>query len=265
MWSRKVFKNKAKFVLSKSYWMSFLVCLLSGAITGGMSLGYRFDRMPNRGSFSSGNYTGNIRNSLNLFHDAKFLLLFFGIAGIVFLIALAIGLVFYFFVISPVTVGKAKFFLESRKGSCEFTNLFYSFKNGQYINIVKTMAWRYLITFAWTLLFIIPGIIKSYAYSMVPYILANNPHLGHDRALKLSKDMTDGYKFKIFILQLSFIGWYLLGSICLVVGVFFVNPYCEATMAEMYGMLRKNAVEIGICHPNELNLTQEDFMADSQG
>jgi uncharacterized membrane protein len=88
---------------------------------------------------------------------------------------------------------------------------------------------------------------------MVPYILADNPHIGYDRALKLSMAMTKGYKADIFFLQLSFIGWYLLGALCLGVGVLFVNPYQRATMAEMYLVLKNMAVNRGICACEELS------------
>ncbi len=96
-------------------------------------------------------------------------------------------------------------------------------------------------------MFIIPGIIKYYAYYLVPYILADNPHIGYDRALKLSMAMTKGFKMEIFVLELSFIGWYLLGFLCFGVGVFFVHPYRAATLAGMYTSLKDNAVRHGVC------------------
>ncbi len=132
------------------------------------------------------------------------------------------------------------------------------------MNIVKEMAWRHLFTFLWMLLFIIPGTVKAYAYSMTPYILADNPNVEYGRALKLSIEMTNGHKADIFVLQLSFTGWYLLGIICCGIGVLFVNPYYEAAMAEMYDKLRKNAVAKGFCKPNELNLGEADYIANSQ-
>ena len=66
--------------------------------------------------------------------------------------------------------------------------------------------------------------------------------------------MTYGHKFDIFILRLSFIGWYLLGLLCLVIGTLFVLPYEYATEAELYLVLRQNAIKQGYCSPSELNL-----------
>mgnify|MGYP006295230481 CR=1 FL=1 len=86
---------------------------------------------------------------------------------------------------------------------------------------------------------IIPGIIKSYAYRMVPYILAENPKIGHRRALDLSNKMTRGEKWKIFVLDLSFIGWFILGALFFGIGVFFVQPYYDATNSELYIKLKK--------------------------
>lgn len=256
MWSNSTLKKRAKVILSKSYWIAFLVCLLSGIITGGINLGFNFGG-GDRNIFRSGSV-------YSTFEDPLFWSVFLAIIGFAVTIGLTIGLAYAFFVANPILVGKAKFFLSNRKGNCDFVNLFSSFKKGRYINIVKGMAWRYLFTFLWFLLFIIPGIIKSYAYSMTPYILADNPKISYGRALKLSMKMTDGYKGDIFVLQLSFIGWYLLGIICCGIGVLFVSPYYQAAMAEMYGKLRKNAVVGGFCNPNELNLTEADSIADNQ-
>lgn len=108
--------------------------------------------------------------------------------------------------------------------------------------------------FLWYLLLIIPGIVKSYAYRMVPYILADNPNIGSKEAIKLSNEMTNGHKFNMFVLDISFIGWYLLGILALIVGVLFVLPYVNATEAELYLALRKDALEKGFCSNQDLLL-----------
>ncbi len=100
----------------------------------------------------------------------------------------------------------------------------------------------------------LPGIYKSYQYFMVPYILSDNPHIPGYRARTISRMMTDGEKLNIFLLDLSFLGWYLLGTLCLGVGVFFVNPYYEATKAELYIYLRDRAIQTGQVSPEELGL-----------
>lgn len=110
-----------------------------------------------------------------------------------------------------------------------------------------------LFIFLWSLLFLIPGIVRSYAYFAVPYILAENPDLDHNRVLQLSMDMTRGHKMDIFFTQLSFIFWFLLDAITWnIVGVFYVRPYYNATMAEVYRFLRFEALQRGFAAPGEL-------------
>ena len=90
---------------------------------------------------------------------------------------------------------------------------------------------------------------------MVPYILSDNPNIGYERAVELSIEMTAGEKMDMWVLDLSFIGWYLLGTLLFLVGVLFVMPYENATKAELYLVLRQNALERGLCSYEELNLT----------
>ena len=109
-----------------------------------------------------------------------------------------------------------------------------------------------LFIFLWSLLCVIPGIYKEYQYYYIPYLLAENPYMSFDRAKELSIAMTDGEKMDIFVLDLSFIGWYLLGAIILIGGIF-VNPYAQATYAELYAAARSKAMDTGITGPDELS------------
>jgi uncharacterized membrane protein len=91
-----------------------------------------------------------------------------------------------------------------------------------------------LYTFLWSLLFIIPGIIKSYSYAMTPYILLDRPELSATDAIKESEKMMDGHKMELFILDLSFIGWILLSMLTCGILVLYVEPYMMATKAAFY-------------------------------
>ena len=91
-----------------------------------------------------------------------------------------------------------------------------------------------LYTFLWSLLFIIPGIIKSYSYAMTPYILLDRPELSATDAIKESEKMMDGHKMDLFILDLSFIGWVLLSMLTCGILVLYVEPYMMATKAAFY-------------------------------
>ena len=99
-----------------------------------------------------------------------------------------------------------------------------------------------LFTFLWSLLFVVPGIIKSISYSMSTYILAENKGKPALECIKESQAMTDGHKWELFVLGLSFIGWELLGAITFGIACIWVVPYMSATYANAYVSL-KPAVE----------------------
>lgn len=98
-----------------------------------------------------------------------------------------------------------------------------------------------LFTFLWSLLFIIPGIIKSYSYSMSMYILAENKGKPALECIRESQEMTNGYKMDLFVLGLSFLGWILLGCVTLGIAFLWVSPYMYATVANAYVWLKEQA------------------------
>lgn len=102
---------------------------------------------------------------------------------------------------------------------------------GRYLG---TMLLVMVYTFLWTLLLIIPGIIKQLSYSLTVYILKDNPEMKNNEAIELSMKMMDGYKWKLFVLQLSFLGWALLGILTLCIGYLWLVPYVQTTMAAFY-------------------------------
>lgn len=93
-------------------------------------------------------------------------------------------------------------------------------------------------TMLWSVLLVIPGIIKMYSYSMALYILAEHPTMTAREALDESKRITDGHKMELFMLDLSFIGWFLLGTITFGIAFIYVTPYLNATRANFYNELR---------------------------
>ena len=94
-----------------------------------------------------------------------------------------------------------------------------------------------LYTFLWTLLFIIPGIIKAFSYSMTPFILADDPNLTANQAITRSRELMDGHKWQLFVLSLTFIGWEILGVLCFGIGLLWVTPYKNAAYAAFYRQL----------------------------
>lgn len=90
----------------------------------------------------------------------------------------------------------------------------------------------------WSILLIVPGIIKSYAYSMAYYIKADHPDYDWRACMNGSQDMMRGHKMELFVLDLSFIGWYIVGAMCMGIGTLWVTPYHNATRAQFYESLR---------------------------
>lgn len=95
-----------------------------------------------------------------------------------------------------------------------------------------------LFTFLWSLLFIIPGIIKSYSYSMAMYIMAEEG-CGAREAIKKSEQIMDGNKMELFLLELSFIGWVLLGIITFGIAYIYVTPYMNAARVNFYNSIKE--------------------------
>lgn len=100
-----------------------------------------------------------------------------------------------------------------------------------------------LFTYLWSLLFIVPGIVKGISYSMSTYILAENKGKKALECIKESKEMTNGHKGELFVLGLSFIGWYLLGCITLGIAFIWIVPYMSATYANAYQSLKPVVAE----------------------
>lgn len=112
---------------------------------------------------------------------------------------------------------------------------FSGFRN--FVNALGLFFWQQLWVFLWSLLLIIPGIIKAYSYSMCFYVLADHPDIGICEALNKSKRITKGYKMDLFILSLSFLGWGILSVLTLGIGFFWLIPYMEVTLANVYRKL----------------------------
>lgn len=93
---------------------------------------------------------------------------------------------------------------------------------------------RNIFTALWSLLLVIPGIIKSLAYSMTPFLMAENPDLTAKEAIKLSQEKMMGHKGELFCMSLSFIGWSLLAALTGGIGFIFLHPYMNAAYAAFY-------------------------------
>lgn len=147
------------------------------------------------------------------------------VAGLLSLAALILG--------GTVELGYARFLLKQHdKRELQFSDLFSQFDRFGTGFAQKFL--RILFTVLWSLLFIIPGIVKGLSYAMTPFILEEHPELTASEAIKESMKLMDGHKMDLFILGLSFIGWSLLACLTMGIGFLFLNPYMNAAYAAFY-------------------------------
>ena len=138
--------------------------------------------------------------------------------------------------LGPLETGVALVFLKlSYREPAEVGDLFQPFQN--FVNTFFAGFLSAIFTFLWSLLFVIPGIVKAYAYSMVYYVKADHPEYGWRECLDESQRLMTGHKWEKFVLDLSFIGWGIVGSLCLGVGTLWVMTYMAATEAQYYEYL----------------------------
>ena len=170
--------------------------------------------------------------------DWNDILVIMAVVGGILLVVFVIAFLIQLLLINPLVVGCRYFYAHNSVEKAPLGDLAEGFECG-YGHVVGGMFLKDLFLFFWTLLFIIPGIIKSYSYRMVPYILADQPELSATAAITRSRQMMKGNKWRTFVLDLSFILWWLLSFLTLgLVGLFFVHPYYQATNGALYQALK---------------------------
>ena len=207
---------KARESLKGNYWYAVLAALIAGVfgalMTSGGTVNLNFKEYP-----------ALFENLPNLIKLALTLAL--STAGAISLVGFILG--------GVVQIGYASYLLKQQDGEIHsIKDLFSQFDRfGQGF---LQLFLRGLYSFLWALLFIIPGIVKSYAYAMTPFIMAENPDLTANEAIKLSQERMRGHKGELFWLGLTFFGWSLLAALTGGIGNIFLNPYMNAAYAAFY-------------------------------
>lgn len=144
-------------------------------------------------------------------------------------------LLIYIFISTILNVGKARYFLEhSTYQDTSVNKLLFVYYTKNVFNVGEVMLIKMLKSFLWDLT-IIGGLIKHYEYSMIPYLLAENPTIKNKEVFKMSKDLTMGKKWDLFLLDVSFIPWYVFGYLTFgFSNIFYFRPYKEMVKANMY-------------------------------
>ena len=226
MLKSKELRTKAWESLKGKYWMAFAVIIVTGLIG---SIGNAF--------ISFGQQLGEVLGMVEPAElDSTMAIGALVLSGVV-IISAIIGGLYSIFVTDALTVGTCNYFIKNTDSKPSFKDIFSGFKV-KYGRNIGTLLLAGIKTFLWTLLFIIPGIIKSYEYSIIPYILADDPEISSKDAFKKAKQMMKGNKWRLFKLEFSFIGWFVLCVLTLGIGTFFLIPYVSAATAEFYAELK---------------------------
>lgn len=217
-------KERGKAAFRANYWKCVLGALVMLAATSA-------------GGSSRGSSSGSDIDEFKNMSDVDFAVVAALLAAVllVAVAAIIVSIVVGIFVRGALEVGCRKFFMENgREHDPAAGIMFDGFKYG-YLHNTWIMFLKGLYTGLWSLLFIIPGIVKAYEYRMVPYILADNPDIDAKEAFARSKEMMMGYKGFAFGLDASFIGWWIVELLTLgIAGLFWVNPYYFSACAELY-------------------------------
>lgn len=214
------YRRVARENLRGNWPLSIGVCAIA-CILGGMSIGGTF--IPEFSFRIDGQDIANINDLLNLITPAAFSA--FGLGSLLALTSLIIG--------GVIELGFAQYLLKQyNHANFELQDLFSQFDRFGQGFAQKFL--RGLYVFLWSLLFVIPGIVKSYAYAMTPFIMAENPDMSASEAIDASVQLMDGHKGELFTLDLTFIGWGLLAALTLNLGNLALNPYRNAAYAAFY-------------------------------
>lgn len=212
-------KENGKLHYQNNKWQNVLVILINVLIAGGVQVIVRVS------------------------NQEAFLMMFMSLVSIAVTILLT----------NIVAMGSATWFHRSIKTEgLKMEEMFWTFKE-DYGGNVLMMFLISLYTALWSMLFVIPGIVKGYSYSLAMYIKSENPQISASQAIELSKKMTNGRKMDLFVLDLSYIGWFLLSGITFnILGILYVLPYYQAAKAFAYEEIKEEALANQIVSEAEL-------------
>jgi len=251
MWTRKEIKTKAKEFLKGAYVKAFIVCLIASFILGNLYESSNSDIVGNmrpglnyEAEYGVDGYDSNLNlGGLDIDEDTGYTFAgkILNVPGMKYLALLGplmyiLAISYRLFIANPFSLGRSKFFLKAARDEedLDISYLWSAFNKEEYLGVVGVQLRKNLYIALLSMLLVVPGIIKYYQLRLVEYIKVDRPDLTNIEILDLSKELTHGHKWNIFVLDLSFMGWYILGGFFFGLGHLFVNPYLEATYAQLY-------------------------------
>ena len=226
MLTSKELRVKAWNSLKGKYWRAFLVILVLGLLaSGGTSLQTR---------------SQTLTETINLVDPSEMdetMELGAAVVGTIATAMAVVGMAISLFVGNAADVGLAHYFILNTDSKPSFADAFYGFKV-KYLRNIGTLLLVGIKLALWSLLLVVPGIIKSFEYAIIPYILADDPEISSKEAFRKAKEMMMGNKWRLFKLNLSFFGWFVLCVVTCGLGTPFLLPYVSAANAEFYAELK---------------------------
>ena len=231
MWTRSDIKALGRTSFRRNYWPSVAAGLFLTLSSGGSSGGGA------RGVHSTSHDLQEMGDTLSHMQpDERTMVILSVVLAASFVVVLVCFL--DVLVLNPLAVGCRHFFLTNLREPASVGEIVYGFRRNYGRNVL-TMFLSDIFIFLWSLLFVIPGFIKHYSYMLVPYLLEDHPELSATEIITLSRKMMDGQKMNAFLLDVSFIGWWLAAFFtCGLAGLFYAWPYMGASKAAMYEAIR---------------------------
>lgn len=237
MWQRKEIKARGKAAFKAHYWTCVVVSFIMDLLIGGVAVASssKYSKSPDAAVDGFVKELDGV-----LAGGAESLVTILAILGGILALVLAISLLINVFVRNVFVVGGDKFYVQNAKGEGHVGDIFGGFKNG-YMRNVGAMFLRDLFIVLGYICFFIPGVILTYSFRMVPYILADedSAELSSMDVIKRSCKIMKGNKWRSFVVSLSFIWWELLSALTFgILRIFYVKPYEDATFAELYRAIK---------------------------
>lgn len=230
MWTIGDMKKRGREAFKQNYWRcvvaAVLLYLLIGATAGSGA---------NSGK-NAAKENQDLAEAFNSLSPNELGIVLAAILGAV-TVVIIVALVLRIFVFNPLQVGCYRFFRKNTENPPADLGVIKEGFGG-YGRVFLTLLLRDIFLCLWTCLFLIPGIVKCYSYRMVPYILKDNPELSATEVITRSRQMMQGNKGKAFLMDLSFLGWFIL-SLFPLVAILWTNPYYESSKAALYLELKQ--------------------------
>lgn len=252
MWDRKELKEKAKAAFKKNYWKCVLVSVIIALLFGaGSAVTYRMSGGSSEVTVNGETVTAEqavasiqqtltqvaAQNNISTEELVETLLVVGTVLAAVLAVVATVNTLLRIFVWDLFEIGGDRFYVVNTAEQATLHELLRGF-SPRYGRNVLSLFLRSLYIALWSMLLVIPGIVKSYSYRLIPYLLAENPDMSRKEAFLLSRQLMKGNKWRAFVLDLSFLGWDILSIFTFgLLQIFYVRPYRAAADAELYKAL----------------------------